>query len=337
MPSLLIQVFRGNWRKESSTAPSLLTKSCHDIDFLLWILCSSPPGSDQPAHIPSSVASFGSLKQFKQSRKPKSAGTATNCLRCPIETSCTYSAKRIYYDNQLAKGNTNWPVNIVNPEIEACYNHRGKDAARDMLIKTLEADYDSNTSPEEINKRPWFGRCVWECENDVCDDQFVLVSWEDESLAADNSSPTRMAKTASFHMIAQTEKQCERRGRIYGEKGEISYDGTIITVYDFSTGQFQQHRPHRPSGGHGGGDHELATQFLGAVQAVRSKEMSIENAQAKFLGCTLEEVIRSHALVFAAEEARLQRKVVDWKQWWESVTSQAALTCNVHLSNNQSS
>ncbi|KAI5202965.1 hypothetical protein AUEXF2481DRAFT_69798 [Aureobasidium subglaciale EXF-2481] len=321
---------RGNWRKESSTAPSLLTKSCHDIDFLLWMLCSPAPGTNHPPHVPASVASFGSLKQFKRSRKPASAGTATNCLRCPVEKTCTYSAPRIYYDNQLAKGNTDWPVNIVNPEIEACYNDHGKAAAKEMLFKSLEADYDENISPKEISKRPWFGRCVWESENDVCDDQFVLLSWNDDPLPETLStgscnpdgcnSPARMAKTASFHMIAQTEKQCERRGRIYGEKGEISYDGTLITVYDFSTGEFQHHRPRRPGGGHGGGDHGLATHFLKAIDAVKNKNMSIEEAQIQHLGCTLEEVIRSHTLVFAAEEARLEKKVVDWQQWWNSVS-----------------
>jgi hypothetical protein len=256
------------------------------------------------------------------------AGNATNCLRCPIEKTCTYSATRIYHDNQLAKGNTDWPVNIVNPEIEDCYNNRGKEAAKDMLLKTLELDYDDDTPPEEIHKRPWFGRCVWESENDVCDDQYVLLSWNDEPFIetantgvlspGGNDPPARMAKTASFHMIAQTEKQCERRGRIYGEKGEISYDGTLITIYDFSTGQFEHHRPHRPGGGHGGGDYGLATQFLKAIDAVKSEKMSIEEAQTLHLGCTLEEVIRSHALVFAAEEARLENKVVDWQPWWDS-------------------
>ncbi|CAD0110918.1 unnamed protein product, partial [Aureobasidium uvarum] len=285
---------RGNWRKESTTAPSLLTKSCHDIDFLLWMLCSPTPGSNFAPHVPAAVASFGSLKQFQRARKPAGAGTATNCLQCPIEKTCTYSAPRIYYDNQLAKGNTDWPVNIVNPEIEACYNDHGKNAAKDMLFKTLGVDYDDNTPPEEIHKRPWFGRCVWESENDVCDDQFVLLSWNDDPLIGTpntsppspkiNETPARMAKTASFHMIAQTEKQCERRGRIYGEKGEISYDGTLITIYDFSTGQFSHRRPHRPGGGHGGGDYGLATQFLKAVNAVKSKELSIEQAQIQHLG-----------------------------------------------------
>ena len=40
----------------------------------------------------------------------------------------------------------------------------------------------------------------------------------------------RGAKIATFHMVAQTEKQCERRGRVYGSRGEIEYDGTMIRV-----------------------------------------------------------------------------------------------------------
>ncbi|KAH0090901.1 hypothetical protein KCU84_g8173, partial [Aureobasidium melanogenum] len=69
---------------------------------------------------------------------------------------------------------------------------------------------------------------------------------------------------------------------------------------------------------HGGGDYGLATQFLKAIDAVKSKKMSIEEAQTQHLGCTLEEVIRSHALVFAAEEARLEKKVIDWQHYWDS-------------------
>lgn len=292
------------------------------------MLCSSSPESSDPPHLPTSVASFGSLKQFRQSRKPATAGTATNCLQCPISNTCTYSAPRIYYDNQLAKGNTDWPVNIVNPEIESCYRDYGAEAAKEMLFETLKADYGAETPSWEVEKRPWFGRCVWESRNDVCDDQFVLLSWDDDPLPGKtgvrsvspdrNNAPARIAKSASFHMIAQTEKQCERRGRIYGEKGEISYDGTTITIYDFATGEFQHHHPRRPGGGHGGGDSGLATQFLKAIEAVRSG-MSIEQAQTKHLGCTLEEVVRSHVLVFAAEEARLENKVVDWKKWWSAV------------------
>jgi len=88
---------RGNWRKESTTAPSLLTKSCHDIDFIMWMLCS-PVENHKNDHLPSRISSTGSLNQFKRQRKPKEAGETTNCMICPLVEDCMYSAKRIYYD-----------------------------------------------------------------------------------------------------------------------------------------------------------------------------------------------------------------------------------------------
>jgi len=307
---------RGNWRKESTTAPSLLCKSCHDLDFLLWMLCSPAKGSKAHPHLPVSLTSTGSLKHFRKARKPKDAGTATNCLQCPIQKTCIYSAPRIYHDKQLAKGNTDWPVDIVNPEIESCYTANGADAARSMLFYTLSADYDARTSVRDIEERPWYGRCVWESDNDVCDDQYVTITWDDEPEVEGSPELAQYAKTASFHMIAHTEKQCERRGWIYGSQGEISYDGSTITVNDFASETTQQHHPPRPGGGHGGGDDGLTKQFLAAITAVKDHGMSVEEAQSEHLGCTLEEIIRSHALVFAAEEARRESSVVHWKSWW---------------------
>lgn len=55
-----------------------------------------------------------------------------------------------------------------------------------------------------------------------------------------------------------------------------------------------------------------------AIDAVKNKGTAVEMAQADFVGCTLEDVIRSHAVVFAAEEARKSRRVIDWAQWWKA-------------------
>ena len=137
------------------------------------MLCSPPRGAYRTAHLPSHISSTGSLKSFRRSRKPAAAGDATNCLSCPIQESCMYSAPKIYYDKHLAKGNTDWPVSIVNPEIESCFQLRGLGEAKTMLLATLSEDYNVKTSQEERAGRPWFGRCVWESDNDVCDDQFV--------------------------------------------------------------------------------------------------------------------------------------------------------------------
>lgn len=325
---------RGNWRREDTTAPSLLTKSCHDIDLLLWLLASpADPESDEPPHLPATIASTGKLNYFRRNRKPAAAKEATNCLSCPIEDSCLYSARKIYVEKHLQQGKTGWPVKIVDPEIEDCYQTLGLEAAEKRLLISLREDYAKNEWDEETRKRPWFGRCVWESDNDVCDDQTVTMTWDDVSApvssngdieqAVGSSSaqqcPThRYAKTATFHMIAHTQAQCERRGVIYGTEGEITYDSKTIDVYRFANGELQTYHPQQMPGGHGGGDDGLIRQFVKAVEAVMNDELDVKQAQKRYVGCTLEDVLRSHAMVFAAEEARLGNKVVEWPKWWST-------------------
>ena len=117
-------------------------------------------------------------------------------------------------------------------------------------------------------------------------------------------------------MIAHTEAQCERRGRIYGTAGEIAYDSKTIRVYDFATDKATLHQPLQPGGGHGGGDDGLMRQFISGVEAVINGRMNVAEAQKTFIGCTLEDVVRSHAVVFASEEARRENKVIEWQRWW---------------------
>jgi len=223
-----------------------------------------------------------------------------------------YSAKRIYYDRHLAKGDAEWPVHIVNPEIETILATRGEVNARETLMQTLAEDYDASKVPiEDIESRSWFGRCVWESDNDVCDDQHVLIEWQDDE-------HSRVAKSASFHMIAPTQSICERRGRIYGTAGEIVYDSEEITIHNFDSDTSRVVRPGVPENSHhGGGDSGLTEQFLKAVAAVQKGVKTVAEAQIEFLGVTIEEAVRSHAAVFAAEDARRQKRVVDWAEWWE--------------------
>lgn len=189
-----------------------------------------------------------------------------------------------------------------------------------MLLERLAEDYTDSTPQAEIDGRPWFGRCVWEADNDVCDDQVVTMTWDDEPREEysndSGSTKDRGSKTATIHMVAFTEKQCERRGRIYGTRGEIEYDSKMIRVYEFATGATKAFSPTQAGGGHGGGDAGLAQQYIKAMSAVKNEGVSVEEAQRIHVGCTLEDAIRSHAMVFAAEEARRERKVVDWRAWW---------------------
>lgn len=334
---------RGNWRREDTTAPSLLTKSCHDVDVLLWLLCSPARYDDEAAaarpHLPSTVSSSGRLQYFKKSRKPAAAGAATNCLSCPVEPSCKYSAKRIYTGAKpfmgLGAGITGWPVSIVLPEIEDLgAGERGRAA----LLEKLAEDYGPDAPAAEVAKRNWFGRCVYESDNDVVDEQVVTITWDDDPLpsstsekeassssSSNSSNPMadamggRGAKQATFHMVAQTKRQCERHTRIYGVGGEIYADSYTITVEDFNTGETTTHTPPMESAGHGGGDLGLTRQFVEAIDLVKNRRAdgwTSDRAQREVIRCTLDETIRSHAMVFCAEEARRGKKVVDWAEWW---------------------
>jgi hypothetical protein len=315
------------------TAPSLLTKCCHDIDFLMWLLASpTSPSTVDPPHLPSSISATGGLNQFRKARKPLAAGSATNCLSCPIEETCLYSAKSIYLGKFLDVDDTDWPLKTVVPEIEDLCKNEGKGSAKSRLLQVLEKDYTSETPEAEVKQHPWYGRCVWESDNDVCDDQTVTLTWEDDLLPqighlANGTSPKtaagevgrledRGAKTAIFHMTAPTEVICERRGRVYGTVGEITYDSFTISVHSFADGKTTTYTPEGRGGGHGGGDEWLAENFCKAVEAVLGGEMQADEAQRRWLGCGIEEIVRSHVAVFAGEKARKEKVVVEWEKFW---------------------
>lgn len=314
---------RGNWRHiKPDGVGSLLTKSCHDIDFLMWML-TSPSGltGDKP-HQPSSIHSTGSMTHFRKSRKPRKAGTATNCTNCAAETDCVYSAKKIYRDRWLRKEkDTGWPLKIVMPEIEDIVHNSGWDKAEEVLLERLAEDYDESTPKPEIENRSWYGRCVYESDNSVVDEQTVTISWDEDPLTGTSSENCygRGPKTALFHMTYPTQAQCDRRGRIYGSLGEIVYDSKKIEVYTFADGKTKVHEIPKQAPevekAHGGGDWGLAGAFVRAVEEVENGELDVKEAQWRYVGCDMEEIVRSHAVVFAAEESRNEKKVVDWKEW----------------------
>lgn len=78
-------------------------------------------------------------------------------------------------------------------------------------------------------------------------------------------------------------------------------------VFDFLTRKKTHYAPPSEGGYHGGGDTGLARAFVKAVA---------EKNQAA-LGVTPEEVLDSHLLVFAAEQARKTGTVVDFNEFKE--------------------
>lgn len=135
---------RGNWRNEKESTPCLLSKSCHDLDIIYWMLgkrCKQ-------------ISSFGDLNYFNTVNAPK--GSTLMCTGgCKVEASCPYSAKMIYYTEKI------WGVSHLidlQPWEEK---------------KVLKA----------INEGP-YGRCVFFCDNDVVDHQIVNMVFEDDITVA---------------------------------------------------------------------------------------------------------------------------------------------------------
>ena len=254
---------------------------------------------------------------FRRTRKPAKAGNSTNCLTCPAELDCIFSAKKIYVEKNLKKMNMGWPVKIVVPDIEEANT---MDAAEAMLTQKLGEDYGSEGTMVGGEQRSYYGRCVYEAGNNVVDNQVVTISWDDDDTSTSPRGALvegRGAKTATLTMVAFSEKICERFTRIYGTKGELEADSNQIKIYDFETGVKKTWVPSMDMlSGHGGGDSGLARAFVDAIDKVKNEEWAVGKAQEEIVGVTIEEVLRSHAAVFWAEEARVNRQVLEWGDWW---------------------
>ncbi|KAL8917028.1 MAG: hypothetical protein Q9208_008203 [Pyrenodesmia sp. 3 TL-2023] len=122
-------------------------------------------------------------------------------------------------------------MSVVVPDIEEITVNGGADYGRAVLTQILSSDYKASTPRATIESKQWYGRCVWESDNDVLDDQIVSLTWDDDSRSVSGKEfPDRGPKTAVFHMVAFTEAQCERRGKISGTHGEIQYDSKELFV-----------------------------------------------------------------------------------------------------------
>ncbi len=246
---------RGNWRKESESSSMLLAKSCHDLDWIRYIMnCECKK-----------VSSFGSLYYFRKENKP--AGSADRCLDCGIESECLYSAKKFYL-NYIKKGETGWPIHVIT-----------SDATAEGVLEALQ------TGP--------YGRCVWECDNDVVDNQVVNMEFEG-------------GRTAGFTMTAFTEGG-HRKTRIFGSMGEISGDGSKIEVYSLKDDKWTTYQTDASDagilGGHGGGDYNIMKSFTAALA---------DNDPGKILSGPAE-TLETHFMTFAAEKARRTGRVVEVK------------------------
>lgn len=81
---------RGPWHDSRESNPSLLAKSCHDLDLIRWFM-------GRPCE---RVSSFGGLKHFTEAYAPE--GAPKHCSEgCPVEARCPYHAQTVYVTQKL--------------------------------------------------------------------------------------------------------------------------------------------------------------------------------------------------------------------------------------------
>ncbi|MSP12675.1 MAG: Gfo/Idh/MocA family oxidoreductase [Chloroflexi bacterium] len=129
---------RGNWRNKETSGPMILTKCCHDLDYLRWMIGSTV----------SWLSSTGHINAFRPDRVgPEIPDRCTD--GCPIAESCIYYAPRLYLE-----------------------------ASDDSFIVTAMTVDPSPASRLEALQTGPYGRCVYRCDNDVVDHQIVTMVFE---------------------------------------------------------------------------------------------------------------------------------------------------------------
>ena len=211
------------------------------------------------------VASFGDLTYFKAENAPE--GAAARCADCALKDSCRFSAYLCYLP---VRGE--WPATV------------------------LTADQSEEGLREAIRTGP-YGRCVFHCDNDVCDHQVTVLEFSNGA-------------TATFNLSGFTNRMM-RTLKIMGENGEIraSEGDNVIEVTMFAANGVERSHssvihPQRAFSGHGGGDSGIVDDFL-AVMEGRQGEASTGISRS----------IESHMMACAADESRLQGTVVEIEEF----------------------
>ncbi|MGH7483220.1 MAG: Gfo/Idh/MocA family protein [Longimicrobiales bacterium] len=239
---------RGNWRRRDESAPIVLTKSSHDLDIIAWLL-----EKDRPAF----VSSFGALEYFCAKHQPAEA--AERCVDCVLRERCLFSATRFYLNDR-----DGWPYDVVAPASE------GIEARRRAL----------ETGP--------YGRCVWKCDNDVCDNQTVSIQFES-------------GVHASFGLYALTADNTRRITILFDEAeliGDLHAGDLTVRPFTGRTDELPVERIAIPTAEdhHGGGDLAL----------LRTLHEHLTSGTHLEVMTSLESSIASHVLAFLADESRIK-------------------------------
>ena len=151
---------------------------------------------------------------------------------------------------------------------------------------TISFDHSRAAHLQAITDGP-YGRCVWKTDNDVVDHQVVAMEFAGQI-------------TATLTMTGFTHGG-GRRVRVQGTEAEAELSPAGIEVRNFGDGVTERITLPAESGGHGGGDRRVVDAWLRAIAAGAPQQVVTDVATS----------LQTHRIVFAAERARRERRVIE--------------------------
>ncbi|MGL5954998.1 MAG: Gfo/Idh/MocA family protein [Brevinema sp.] len=223
------------------------------------------------------VAGLGSLHHFKVDNAPK--GATKQCSKqCPVYETCPYSIK-----TYLTTG---------------------------AFAKSIDGGLDHGDKLEEVLKTSRYGRCIYHCDNNVCDSMSTIIEF-------DNGVNASMTLSAFTDEINRTINIMGSHGQI---RGNMEKDEIILYHFGAGEGPYRnkQNTTYHPLAdhvktlsskfsGHGGGDDRFMEDFVQAIQGKGANLSGISHS------------IQSHLIAFALEESRVTHKMINMKQFTESI------------------
>lgn len=267
---------RGKWRKEEECGSGfLLAKCCHDTDLMCWL---------NSATIPTKVSSFGSRAMYCPENAPK--GATEYCYNCPNKDSCVFDAMRF---------------ELI---MDCCPQYTWLDTGKAIDKMTME-------EKAEYLRHNVFGKCVYKTDMDIVDRQCVSVSFANGSIATLNMVGGASKAGRHIHIVCEYGEilgYIEENKIIYREfnkdlantkylNDDMTHNDTVIDVSEkVVAGEVS-------FGGHNGGDYMIMRDVT-----------SYFNGEKPSASLTpISDSIDGHFIVYAAEESRINEKIVKIK------------------------
>jgi hypothetical protein len=209
---------RGNWHNSKQTTPIILAKSCHDLDILRWMIGKNSQ----------SIAAMGDLKWFRKENAP--SGSTDRCMNgCAIESSCPYSAMKIYYRER------GWTYVFDLPE--------EKEKQGDAILEYLRTTN--------------YGRCVYRMDNDQPDHYVTSILFED-------NITVNFSMEAFTSYSGRRTRVMGSMGDMVGDMEELTLTDFRTDQNTKLVPKAEDVEDYKNSG-HGGGDWYLMRDFVTAV------------------------------------------------------------------------